>query len=179
MTNALRFVATAALACILSAAPALAKEAYLGASFHGVDTPFTLEAGERGQDLQLGFRTDPVGALAPIGKPSVYLHGQASLDGQTSLIAAGLSWKLGSKVYVRPGIGLALHNDRITESGPDGLRIDLGSRVLFEPEIALGLQLNKRVAAELSWVHVSHATLLSPQNPGMDFIGARVVVTFD
>jgi len=179
MTNAFRCAATAALACLILASPALAKEAYLGASFHGVNTPFTLEAGERGQDLQLGFRADPVEALAPIGKPSVYLHGQASLDGQTSLVAAGLSWKLGGKIYVRPGIGLALHNDRITDFAPDGRRLDLGSRLLFEPEIALGAQLSKRVAAELSWVHVSHATLFSPQNPGMDFIGARVVVTFD
>jgi hypothetical protein len=35
---------------------------------------------------------------------------------------------------------------------------------------------SSKVAAELSWVHVSHATLLSGQNPGMDFIGARLVV---
>jgi hypothetical protein len=59
---------------------------------------------------------------------------------------------------------------------PDGTRIDLGSRVLFEPELAVGLRLNPQLAAELSWVHVSHAQLFGGQNPGMDFLGARVVL---
>ena len=37
------------LSALLSAAPAMADEVYAGGSFHGVDTPFTLEAGERGR----------------------------------------------------------------------------------------------------------------------------------
>ena len=74
---------------------------------------------------------------------------------------------------------LGLHTDRIADYAPDGRRIDLGSRLLFEPEIALDAQLSRRLAAELSWVHVSHAQLFGGQNPGMDFIGAQVVVTFD
>jgi hypothetical protein len=156
-------------------AAAQAQEIYAGTSFHGVDTPFTLEAGERGSDVQLGIRGAPIEGLKPVGSPSAYLHGQLSLNSNTSLVAAGLSWKFGSKIYVRPGIGLALHNDKIKEFRADGRRLDLGSRILFEPEIALGAKLSERTAFELSWVHVSHATLLSGQNPGMDFIGARLV----
>jgi lipid A 3-O-deacylase len=154
---------------------AQAQEIYAGTSFHGADTPFTLESGERGSDVQAGIRSAPIEGLEPIGSPSAYLHGQVSVNGNTSLVAAGLSWKFGDKFYVRPGIGLALHNDKIKEFRADGKRLDLGSRVLFEPEIALGAKLSDRTAFEVSWVHVSNATLLSGQNPGLDFIGARLV----
>lgn len=166
---------TAVLCALLAASPALADEVYIGGSFHGVDTPFTLEAGERGHDVQFGYRTDRIEALGAIGKPQVHVHGQVSVEGRTSLAAVGLGWKIGGKVYVRPGIGLAIHNDRMPEFDAKGRRLDLGSRVLFAPEISLGARLSERVALEASWVHVSHATLLSGQNPGMDFIGARAV----
>ncbi|WP_296678057.1 acyloxyacyl hydrolase [Novosphingobium sp.] len=163
------------LAFALSAAPAAAQEVYLGASFHAVDLPTSLENGEEGgRDVQFGFRTAPVEGLAFIGKPSVYVHGQVALDRTTSIAAAGISWKLGGKVYLRPGIGLAVNSDRMPDYRGN-LRIDLGSRITFEPELALGARLNDTVAAELSWVHISHATLLGGQNPGMDFLGARLV----
>ncbi len=152
-----------------------AQEIYAGTSFHGVDTPFTLETGERGSDMQAGIRSAPLEALDAIGSPSAYLHGQVSLDGNTSLIAVGLSWKFGDRSYVRPGIGIAVHDDKIPEVGANRKRIDLGSRILFEPEIALGVKISDRTAFELSWVHISHATLLARNNPGMDFIGARLV----
>jgi lipid A 3-O-deacylase len=169
----------AAAAAALTAAPALADELYLGVSEHAIDTPLSLATFENGQDLQLGYRTAPIEGLRAIGRPSAYLHGQVSLDGETSLAAAGLSWKIGNKIYLRPGIGLAIHTDKISEFRANGERIDLGSRVLFEPELAVGVKLNEKLAAELSWVHVSHATLFSGQNPGMDFIGARVVLKLD
>lgn len=166
------------LSALFAAAPAMADEIYLGGSFHGVDTPFTLEAGERGHDVQFGYRTGRIEALGAIGKPQVYVHGQVSVEGQTSLAAVGLSWKIGDKVYLRPGIGLAIHNDRMPEYDATGRRLDLGSRVLFAPEISVGTRLSGRVSVEASWVHVSHATLFSGQNPGMDFIGARAVFAF-
>ena len=54
------------------------------------------------------------------------------------------------------------------------LRGDFGSRILFEPELGLGVQLSERVSVEASWIHVSNAGLLSRQNPGMDNIGLRL-----
>ncbi len=162
------------------AAPLQAQEIYVGASKHTVDTPFSLETGEGGADLQLGIRSKRIEALRFLGKPQAHLHGQVSLNGDTSFVAAGLSWKFGDRIYVRPGIGLALHNDRIKDFRlSDGRRLDLGSRILFEPEISVGARLSDKMAAEISWVHISHATLLSSQNPGMDFIGARLVLKLD
>ena len=160
-------------------AAAQAQEVYAGLSFHAVDTPFTLETGEGGSDVQIGIRSKPIEGLKAIGRPSAYVHGQASLNGYTSLAAIGLSWKFGDKFYVRPGIGIALHNDQIKEFRADRRRLDLGSRILFEPEIAVGARLSQKAALEISWVHISHATLLSGQNPGMDFIGARLVLKLD
>ena len=172
-----RLLMTAVTLGFMAPLPAMAQELYLGGSFHTVDLPTSIETGEHGHDVQFGLRSAPITALDGIGSPSAYVHGQVSLDGQTSLAAAGLSWKLGKgKVYVRPGVGLALHTDRMPDFLPDGTRIDLGSRVLFEPELAVGLRLNPQLAAELSWVHVSHAQLFGGQNPGMDFLGARLVL---
>ncbi len=170
-----RLICAALGAAMMSAVPACAQEVYLGASFHAVELPTSLESAEEGgHDVQFGARTAPIEALAVIGRPSAYVHGQVGVDRTTSLGAVGLSWKIGDAIYLRPGIGVALHSDRIREfAGPT--RVDLGSRILFEPELALGARVSGRLAAELSWVHVSHATLLSGQNPGMDFIGARLV----
>lgn len=57
----------------------------------------------------------------------------------------------------------------------DGTHTELGSRVLFEPELALGTQLSERVSLEASWVHISGARLFNTaQNPGIDMIGVRV-----
>lgn len=153
---------------------AFAQEVYVGASFHGVDTPFSLETYERGEDIQAGIRSAPIKALKAIGSPQAYLHAQVSLDNQTSMAAAGLSWKIGKTFYLRPGIGLAIHDGDIPKAVA-GRRVDLGSRILFEPEISLGLKLSERTALELSYVHISNATLLSGQNPGLEFMGARFV----
>ena len=95
--------------------------------------------------------------------------------GDTHFAAAGISWKIGGTVYVRPGIGLAIH-DR-----PGGFRRDriyFGSRILFEPELGLGVQLNDRVSVEASWVHLSHAKLLNIENPGIDNLGLRLNYRF-
>lgn len=176
----MRSVEIAAIMSSLSlASPAMADEIYLGGSAHAVDLPTSLRTDEGGADIQAGYRTDRIDGLSAIGSPSAYLHAQVSLDGDTSVAAAGLSWKIGNTLYLRPGIGLAVHDDKIKEYASDGRRIDLGSRILFEPEIAVGYSVSEKIAVEASWVHVSHARLFSGQNPGMDFIGGRLVFSLD
>ncbi len=154
--------------------PASAQEVWGGIAAHGLDTPFTKDIRERGVDLQVGYRFAPREALAAVGSPEPYVVAVVNLNGGTNLIAAGLSWRLGDRVYARPGIGIAVHD------GPDlrvnnatRLRTDLGSRVLFEPEIAIGFQATRRLSIEASWIHVSHAQLFGGQNPGLDIIGVR------
>ena len=162
------------LAIAFAASPAAAQEVYGGVYAHAVDTPFTFDTNEGGVDLQAGIRFDEIEALADV---QPYIFGSANLSGDTSFVGAGLSWKaeLGA-IYVRPGVGLVIHDAPSLRVDPDtGIRTDLGSRVLFEPEIAIGLDLDERWSVEASWVHISNARLFnSQQNPGIDTMGLRV-----
>lgn len=166
-----------ALAAIVSVTPVAAQEAFVGAYFHEVDTPLTFPVDESGADIELGYRFAPVEALSFIGKPQPYVLASINTAGDTNFAGGGLSWKLGNgPIYVRPGIGLIVHDGPSERFDPVTLRrTDLGSRVLLEPEIAIGAQVTERVSVEASWVHISHAQLFnSQQNPGIDMMGVRV-----
>ena len=159
--------------------PAAAQEAYGGVYAHAVETPFTFDTVEGGVDVQLGYRGEPLQALSFIGAPAPYVFTSVNLDGDTNFAGAGFSWKVAlGDVYVRPGIGLVVHDAPSLRVDPETrIRTDLGSRILFEPEIAIGTRLSQRVTAEVSWVHISNARLFnSEQNPGIDTIGVRLNV---
>jgi lipid A 3-O-deacylase len=162
-----------ALLLLAAASPASAAELFGGLAVHDVDTPLNKGGFEGGLAVQAGIRGNRLKALSAIGAPSPYAFASVSTQGGTDLAAAGLSWKLGGRIYLRPGIGLAVH-DRSSHVVRGGLRGDFGSRILFEPELGLGVRLGDRLSAEASWIHVSHATLFSHQNPGMDNIGLRL-----
>lgn len=174
-----KFFRAAALVAGLFATPVQAGEIFTGIYAHAVDTPFTSEIEEEGADIQLGLRTDPIEGLNLLGKPSVHAFGSVNTAGDTSFIVVGLSWKIDAGlVYLRPGVGLALHNapDLRVDAAIE-TRTDLGSRVLFAPEIALGISVSPSVSLEASWVHISNALLFnSDQNPGIDTIGLRLNV---
>jgi len=156
-------------------APAAAGELFGGLYIHDVDTPVTASGIEGGVDFQLGWRGGRIGhtPLQP------YLFGALNSAGKTSYAAAGLSAKFGRRVYIRPGLGIAIHNGSAKNfNDPDNGKIDFGSRVLFEPELGIGAQLSDRLGVEASWVHMSHAQLFGRQNPGIDNIGVRLNVTF-
>lgn len=161
------------LCAMLAATPASAGELFGGLYVHGVDTPLTLGGSpEGGVDVQLGYRGGPIIRGTGI---EPYVFGALNSKGDTSYAAAGVSWKFGDRFYVRPGIGLAVHTGS-SANFDNGFndRIEFGSRILFEPELGVGAQINDRMTIEASWVHLSHATLLGGQNPGIDNIGARL-----
>jgi hypothetical protein len=167
-------IAALPLACL--AAPCTAREMFVGVYKHAVDTPFTLYTGEGGMDLELGYRFDRLEALRAIGKPAPYVIASLNSRGDTSFAGAGLGWKLGKgPVYVRPGIGLIVHTGPSLRVGSNGVRTDLGSPVLFEPEMALGLRVSPKVAVEASWTHISNGRVFNQhQNPGIDMMGVRL-----
>ena len=157
----------------LTPAPAHAGELFGGLFVHDVDSPLTKSGVEGGVDVQLGWRGGRIGRtpLQP------YAFAALNSAGETNYAAVGISAKFGRKFYVRPGVGIAVH------TGSSGNfqrtdRIAFGSRVLFEPELGVGVQFNDRVSMEASWVHLSHAQLLGRQNPGIDNIGVRLNVGF-
>lgn len=158
------------LAC---AGPAKASDIFVGLLAHDVDSPFTAGGFEGGADVEIGWRGGRIQALRFIGAPSPYVFASVATEGKTDLAAAGLSWRIGRRLFARPGIGLAIH-DRSSHGVRNGYRTDLGSRVLFEPELGLGYQVTPRFALEATWRHVSQGQLFSRQNPGMDSVGIRL-----
>ena len=161
--------AFAALAAMLAAAPASAGELFGGLYVHDVKTPLDKSGIESGLDVQLGYRGGNI-VHTPL-RP--YVFGALNTAGNTNYAAVGLSAKFGDRIYIRPGLGIAVH----TGSASDYYRTDkiaFGSRVLFEPEIGVGARLNGHLSVEASWVHMSHATLFSRENPGIDNLGVRL-----
>jgi lipid A 3-O-deacylase len=156
-----------------AAAPAQAQEIFVGVLAHDVDSPLTKGGLENGADIELGWRGGRIRALGAIGSPSPYAFVSAATGGDTHFAAAGLSWRIGGRLFVRPGVGLAVHT-RSSSGVANGLRTDLGSRILFQPELGVGYQISDSVAIEAAWVHISNAQLLSRQNPGMDSVGIRL-----
>jgi len=163
------FVLAVSLAAIAS--PAAAGELFGGVYIHDVDTPLTLSGVEGGADIQLGWRGGRIGRtpLQP------YIFGAVNTAGETNYAAAGLSAKFGKQVYIRPGLGIAVHTGSArNREDPTNGKIDFGSRVLFEPELNIGTEINDRLSVEASWVHMSHAQLFGRQNPGIDNFGVRL-----
>ena len=165
------------LTAALLPASASAGEIYGGAYAHGVDTPFTFDTGEGGMDVQAGYRFDEIEALGALGGPQPYVFASVNTAGDTNFVGMGVSWQAEiGRIYLRPGVGLVLHDAPALRVDPEtGYRTDLGSRVLFEPELAIGTRLDQRWSIEASWVHISNARLFnSEQNPGIDMMGLRV-----
>jgi lipid A 3-O-deacylase len=161
--------------CVLAAAgvgaPAHAGELFGGLYVHDVKLPTDKSGIEGGADVMLGYRGGRIGPtpLQP------YIFGALNTAGDTSYAAVGLSAKFGRRIYIRPGIGIAVHTGsakKFQDLSND--KIDFGSRVLFEPEIGIGAQVNRRLSIEASWVHMSHAQFFARQNPGIDNLGVRL-----
>lgn len=168
----MRLIHALALVLAALAAPAHAGEVFGGVYAHAVDTPLSLSGGdEEGVDLSLGYRFNGLGrtGLQP------YVFGALNSAGNTSYAAAGISYRWGNRFYVRPGVGLAVHNGSAGEFEiPDNGEIEFGNRILFEPELAIGFQASERLSVEASLVHLSQGQLFSGQNPGIDNVGIRL-----
>jgi lipid A 3-O-deacylase len=159
---------------LVFAQPANAGELFGGVYVHDVKLPTDLSGLETGADIALGYRFGRIGRLWK-AELAPYVFGAVNTAGNTDYAAVGLDAKfpLGGQFYFRPGLGLAIHNG----SAGHFFRTDkiaFGSRVLFEPELALGAQLSRRVSVEASWVHMSHAQLNGHENPGIDNLGIRL-----
>jgi lipid A 3-O-deacylase len=153
----------------LVAVPAEAGELFGGLYAHDVKLPTDKSGIESGADLQIGYRGGGI-AHTPI---QPYVFGALNTAGNTSYAAIGLSARFGRGIYVRPGLGLAIHNGSAGKFFRTD-KIAFGSRILFEPELAVGTRINDRLSVEASWVHMSHAQLFGRENPGIDNLGVRL-----
>jgi hypothetical protein len=146
-----------------------AGELFGGLYVHDVRTPLDRSGIEGGMDVMLGWRGEKI-ARTPL---QPYVFAAVNTAGNTNYGAVGLSAKFGDRIYFRPGLGIAVH----TGSSGDHFRNDkiaFGSRLLFEPEIAVGTRISDRATIEASWIHMSHAQLFGRENPGIDNFGVRL-----
>ncbi len=196
--------AMAACIAMTVAGPALAGEAFVGVYKH--DVTFLGEAvglgaagREDGVDVHLGYRTNRIESLRWLGKPQVHAFVSINSENTSNFVATGFDWpiELGAPggFYLRPGFGLAytdgaaglppVNQPGISQAEIDrrlvlyNTRIDFGSKVLFEPELALGYRFNDRVSAELSYTHLSNGQIFHQgKNQGLDDVGVRLVYAF-
>ena len=185
-------VAALALAGAAQTGTAQAGEVFGGAYAHGVGTK---QSQEGGADFMAGVRSERIDGLWWLFKPAV--HGMVSFNTNvdTHFIAGGFNWPIpilhSQRWYVRPGIGLAYTtgeadignafdarvsaSERARRARLAATRIDFGSSVLFEPELALGYRINDAWKVEASFVHLSNGQILhSGKNQGLDDVGVRL-----
>jgi hypothetical protein len=200
--KSLRAVGAAVALPFLSAAPVRAAEVYGGLFKH--DVTFLGEfvglgaAGrEGGTDLHLGLRSDRLETLSVLGRPQANVMVSLNSNNTSNYVAAGLDWAipLSRSVYFRPGFGLAYTDGwaGLPPVNAPGIspaeiqrrlvlyntRIDFGSKVLFNPEVALGVRFNARWAVEFSYTHLSNGQIFhTGKNQGLDDAGARLVYSF-
>jgi len=191
-------VTTAALAGLI-ACPACAGEGFFGVYQHDIMDGISHGGHfEHGKDIVFGVRTASLYELSVIWSPHVHLVVGLNTLGETDFAAVGFDWRLkfgpDDQFYVEPGIGGAIHTGNVNLPSPNdpGLtpaqvayrlnrwetKLDLGSRILFEPEISLGWKATDRWSVEMSWIHMSHAQLAGPQNPGLGDFGFRAVYRY-
>jgi hypothetical protein len=183
----------------VGAGRACAGEAMLGVYQHDIMDKISHGGHfEHGKDVVFGFRTASLDELSAIWSPHLHLIAGVNTLGETNFLAAGFDWRIKfgpeGRFYLEPGIGAAIHTGPVNLPSPfdPGLtqaevdqrlhdfatRLDLGSRVLFEPELALGWKATDRWSLEMSWIHMSHAQLAGPQNPGLGDFGFRAVYRY-
>ena len=194
-----------AAAAAATAAPALAGEVIAGVYQHDVTflgnaVGLGAAGHEGGAQIHLGYRTDRLD-WAPdwMRGPRGHVFVAVNTDGDTNYVAAGLNWHIpitdDRRWYVQPGIGLAYQDgyDLFPDFSEPGIsqeefdrrvalrdeRIEFGSHVLFQPELAVGYQIAPSTAVELSYVHLSNGQIFHQgKNEGLDEVGVRIVHRF-
>ncbi|RRN65001.1 acyloxyacyl hydrolase [Caulobacter sp. 602-1] len=186
------------------AAPAMAGEAFVGVykhdvTFIGKAVGLGAAGREGGADIHLGYRTDKLENLRWLGKPQVHTMVSINTKNTSNFVAAGFDWKVDfgqpGGFYLRPGMGLAYTDGKakLPPANAPGLsdeerarrtylyyhRIEFGSHVLFEPELALGYQVSDKLSVELSYTHLSNGQIFHQgKNQGLDDAGVRLVYAF-
>ncbi len=183
-------LAAAAAITALTATAAHADDVFGGFYGHG------LGVANREQDsfdTMVGYRTDRIGWLWWLARPQAHVILSINDKYSTDFVAVGFDWRVqfSKKWYIRPGFGISYTTGKagLPPSNVPGLtpsevdarlhlyhtRIDFGDHYLFEPELAVGYNINPKWAIEASYVHLSNGQILHQgKNQGLDDAGLRL-----
>jgi len=144
-------------------------------------------------DTMVGYRTNRLDWAWWLFRPQAHVILSINDKYSTDFAAIGLDWRVqfSKKWYIRPGIGLAYTTGKAglppanaPNLTPDEYqtrlhlyqeRIDFGDHYLFEPELAVGYNINPKWALEASYVHLSNGQILHQgKNQGLDDVGLRL-----
>ena len=193
----------AGLGAAVVSTPAFAQQWYVGLYIHDVTlVGEAIGLGAAGresgtQDLQIGYRTGQLESPRWLGRPQAHAFVSANNKNMSNFGAAGFGWPiaLGERLYFRPAFGLAYTDGKAglppanaANLTPDErarrthlyyTRIDFGSKLLFNPELALGFKFTDRLAGEFSYNHLSNGQIFHRgKNQGLDDMGVRLVYSF-
>lgn len=181
--------------------PPSRAEAFAGVLAHGMklwrDVPpgYLLESAEESGtvDVELGWRSARFDRLRWLARPHAVAKAQVNTDRRTSFFSSGLEWRqhVARSFYVQGGVGVAYQTgyrftpdpfapglsrqQRLDRFDVYANRTSFGSKMLFNPNLSVGLRVAPRWAVEIAYEHYSHAKLFSRQNPGIENAGLRLV----
>lgn len=185
-----------ALLCVSSAMSAYAQvaEVRAGAAIH--DLGWSIVNADGDEEKSFAFNAEIIFEEPKFLKwalsPQPYIGGTFNVEGKTNYGGAGLLWRknLNKKIYSDFALGLVIHDgtldleDSLAQSRAEGSTTPIadafsrnfyGSRILFRPQLTLGVNFSEEWAVEGFVEHISHAGLLSDgPNEGSDAAGFRI-----
>lgn len=151
---------------------------------------------ETGEAVSLEYRASSSPEFLKWAKsPRPWVAGTVNLNGNTSHISAGVSWRgnWSEKFYGEYGFGLGVHNGTKEVPSPNvattpqeiaervyrkETEIEFGSTALFRNAFILGYKVNEDWAVEAILEHHSNGKIFDDVNEGVDNFGMRVARTF-
>lgn len=180
------------------------QELGIGVHAHAITRPFLIDKPppgvsyitpeEKTVDIQVLYRTKPLDFAL---KPRLAAKVQINTAGKTSFASIGAEWRqhvFKRRVYGQIGIGLTVHDGYTNIPDPYDFapgsadfwrrfelyadRTNFGSRVLFNPNLSVGVRVSRDWAIEANFEHFSHAGWFGRVNDGMETFGLRLVRSF-
>lgn len=111
-------------------------------------------------------------------EPRIYLGASVGTGDGVDQIFGGFSWTadITSRLFVELGLGGTIHNGKL--DGSSGKGPDLGCRLLFREQIALGYRVTDNWQILATADHSSHANLCDGPNDGLSHAGLAIGYKF-
>jgi lipid A 3-O-deacylase len=111
-------------------------------------------------------------------EPRIYLGASLGTGDGVDQIYGGFSWTadITSRLFVELGLGGTVHNGKL--DGSNGKGPDLGCRLLFREQVALGYRVTDNWQILATADHSSHANLCDGPNDGLSHAGLAIGYNF-